>query len=237
MVPPSPDGESSKVRVRATPLYKSVIFFFGFCQFSIRTHTFNVHWVCPFDRSSCQISFSRTSSMKFSRPTLSLNQRRCIYYAARHPIRRSMFSSTSAKSLSAHSKLFAQPFINPTHQAPQCLEPPPHAGPSNEFDIALLLKDLKALTLAAQMSPSPQVFSRVKVLWKQWHQFLMTPKGKEVDPATLHDVTHAFLFLNPTKTFRWVGFAALKSQNWSMIRRLITLNKLKPSDMVVLVKS
>ncbi|POV97800.1 hypothetical protein PSHT_14395 [Puccinia striiformis] len=121
------------------------------------------------------------------------------------------------------------------------------AGPSTEIVTDLLLRGLRSLQENLGRDTKSSIHRRVKHHWEQWKEFLKTPKGKTLDPNIIHDITHEFLFLHPSKLltifeeteqqraqsvsssppriFKSIGFATVRYQNWTVLRRLLSRQK------------
>ncbi|KNZ60627.1 hypothetical protein VP01_1527g3 [Puccinia sorghi] len=134
------------------------------------------------------------------------------------------------------------------------------AGPSTEIDTDWLLKELKSLQANVGRASKSSIHKRVKFHWQQWNEFLKTPKGRSLDPISIHNITHEFLFLYPSKiltifqdtqhapqrapssrvdsrTFKSIGFATLKYQNWNVLKQLLTRQRnLGRPDMLSIVR-
>lgn len=134
------------------------------------------------------------------------------------------------------------------------------AGPSTQIDTDLLLKELKSLQANLSRASKSSIHKRVKFHWQQWNEFLKTPKGRSLDPISIHNITHEFLFLYPSKiltifedtqqarqgapssrvdsrTFKSIGFATLKYQNWNVLKQLLSCQRnLGRLDMLSIVR-
>ncbi|WAQ84842.1 hypothetical protein PtA15_5A415 [Puccinia triticina] len=137
------------------------------------------------------------------------------------------------------------------------------AGPSTQIDTDLLLKELKSLQENAGRASKSSIHKRVKHHWEQWNEFLKTPKGKILDSDVILRITHEFLFLHPSKIltifedneqaqrsqevspstrfdqriFKSIGFATLKYQNWTVLKRLLSRQRnLRRSDVLSIVR-
>ncbi|KAH9458055.1 hypothetical protein H4Q26_007277 [Puccinia striiformis f. sp. tritici PST-130] len=135
------------------------------------------------------------------------------------------------------------------------------AGPSTEIDTDLLLRELRSLQENLGRDTKSSIHKRVKHHWEQWNEFLKTPKGKTLDPNIIHDITHEFLFLHPSKLltifeeteqqhqtqsvsssppkiFRSIGFATLRYQNWTVLKRLLSRQKnlTRRSDVLSIIR-
>ncbi|KAI7933889.1 hypothetical protein MJO28_017403 [Puccinia striiformis f. sp. tritici] len=135
------------------------------------------------------------------------------------------------------------------------------AGPSTDIDTDLLLRELRSLQENLGRDTKSSIHRRVKHQWEQWNEFLKTPQGKTLDPNIVHDITHEFLFLHPSKLltifeeteqqhqnqsvsssppkiFRSIGFATLRYQNWTVLKRLLSRQKdlTRRSDVLSIIR-
>ncbi|KAG0149287.1 hypothetical protein CROQUDRAFT_341515 [Cronartium quercuum f. sp. fusiforme G11] len=134
----------------------------------------------------------------------------------------------------------------------------PALASTSDLDPPMLLSDLKSLQLLFDSNKRAGVSETALRFWRQWHNFLMRPKGKAIKPDMLHKVSHAFLFLCyrrlpelfgdieaqqssgiqfEGRTIKSLGFVSLKGQHWCILHWVLQDPKLSRNDLIILVKA